>query len=50
MDWPKVGGGGRRGMKETSDGLFERMCAWDDANYVMACGSRQGSDKDNHVF
>jgi len=57
MEWPKIGGGGKRGSTVTSKNLFERMCAWDDANYIMACGSAGSSDKDktdgivdNHAY
>eukprot|EP00928_Gymnodinium_smaydae_P040300 TRINITY_DN27349_c0_g1_i1.p1 TRINITY_DN27349_c0_g1~~TRINITY_DN27349_c0_g1_i1.p1 ORF type:complete len:792 (-),score=188.03 TRINITY_DN27349_c0_g1_i1:160-2535(-) len=44
--WPKVGGGGRPGVRLDYEAMFERMCAWHDANYMMACGSKEGSDKD----
>eukprot|EP00931_Biecheleriopsis_adriatica_P120201 TRINITY_DN95325_c0_g1_i1.p1 TRINITY_DN95325_c0_g1~~TRINITY_DN95325_c0_g1_i1.p1 ORF type:complete len:686 (-),score=154.25 TRINITY_DN95325_c0_g1_i1:33-2066(-) len=57
MTWPVVGGGGKRGSKMTSMQLFDRMCAWDDANYIMAAGSTGKSDKDktdgivdNHTY
>jgi len=47
MEWPKVGGGGQLNSKVSSDDMFERMCAWDDANYIIACGSSGKSDKEN---
>merc|ERR1712106_504405 len=57
MEWPSVGGGGRRGLKRDMKEMFKRMCAWDKANYIMACGSKEGSDKhvtdgitDGHVY
>eukprot|EP00930_Biecheleria_cincta_P078619 TRINITY_DN6616_c0_g1_i1.p1 TRINITY_DN6616_c0_g1~~TRINITY_DN6616_c0_g1_i1.p1 ORF type:complete len:664 (-),score=114.45 TRINITY_DN6616_c0_g1_i1:202-2193(-) len=57
MAWPEVGGGGRRGSKMSSMQLFDRMCAWDDVNYIMAAGSSGKSDKektdgivDNHTY
>jgi len=44
-EWPEVGGGGNLmlGLDETA--LFKRMCAWDDANFIMCAGSEAGSDK-----
>eukprot|EP00427_Karlodinium_veneficum_P054832 CAMPEP_0169425090 /NCGR_PEP_ID=MMETSP1017-20121227/68381_1 /TAXON_ID=342587 /ORGANISM="Karlodinium micrum, Strain CCMP2283" /LENGTH=577 /DNA_ID=CAMNT_0009534903 /DNA_START=198 /DNA_END=1928 /DNA_ORIENTATION=- len=47
MEWPKVGGGGGMDQKITPTELFERMCKWDDENYLMGCGSKAGSDKQN---
>mmetsp|Transcript_27468 Transcript_27468/g.63993 ORF Transcript_27468/g.63993 Transcript_27468/m.63993 type:complete len:505 (-) Transcript_27468:57-1571(-) len=44
MDWPEVGGGGDRRMKCGHNEMFERMCAWDDQNYVLAAGTKEGSD------
>jgi len=38
-DWPQVGGGGGSRLGLSSDQLFERMCAWEDAGYMMACYS-----------
>jgi hypothetical protein len=35
MTWPEKGGGGRRGKSISTDELFKKMCAWDDANYIM---------------
>jgi len=44
MSWPEVGGGGDMMMKITTDQLFERMCAWDDENFIMGAGTKAGSD------
>ena len=27
--------------------LFERMCAWDDENYIMAAGTKDGDDSED---
>jgi len=42
---PKVGGGSR-GFNVTLsvNALFEMMCEWDDANYIMAAGTKDGTD------
>ncbi|CAE8586537.1 unnamed protein product [Polarella glacialis] len=48
MPWPEVGGGGGLKLALGEQEMFERMCAWDDANYIMACGTRKGSDKEDH--
>mmetsp|Transcript_71791 Transcript_71791/g.126757 ORF Transcript_71791/g.126757 Transcript_71791/m.126757 type:complete len:569 (+) Transcript_71791:54-1760(+) len=42
--WPEVGGGGGNSLKLTSDELFERMCQWDDANYLLCAGSHGHDD------
>ncbi|KOO22612.1 hypothetical protein Ctob_001608 [Chrysochromulina tobinii] len=42
--WPKVGGGGDYTLELDEEELFTRMCAWDDANYILAAGSKAGSD------
>lgn len=44
MDWPVVGGGGDKRAKCGLNEMFERMCAWDDQNYVLAAGTKAGSD------
>jgi len=36
-DWPKVGGGGPGEI--TEDDLFERICQWDDTNYIMSAAT-----------
>lgn len=43
MPWPSVGGGGGFDLKVSPENLFERMCQWEDRNFLMACGS-DGSD------
>jgi len=43
MDWPEAGGGGKANL--SAEEVFARMCAWDDANYLMAAGTKTGSDK-----
>ena len=49
MEWPEVGsegGGGReRHLELSPEDLFERMCHWDDHNFIMGAGSKAGSDK-----
>lgn len=45
MAWPEVGGGGDRDLTLNRDDFFHRLCAWDKANYIMACGSEDGSDR-----
>jgi len=44
-DWPRVGGGGNLMLGLDEEALFRRMCAWDDANFIMCAGSEAGSDK-----
>jgi len=46
MAWPEVGGGGDADLKVDNDEFFERMCHWDDADFILAAGSAPGSDKD----
>ena len=29
------------------DELFERMCVWDDNNYIMNCATKAGSDSED---
>lgn len=43
MPWPEVGGGGDLSLAISEHDLFERMCAWDDQNYVMCAGTRSGN-------
>merc|ERR1711862_73239 len=45
MEWPAVGGGGDMNQKPSNNDLFERMCAWEDENYIMAAGSCSGTDR-----
>lgn len=44
MAWPAVGGGGALGLKLSKDEVFERMCQWDDSNFILGCGTTPGSD------
>ncbi|CAK9017147.1 Calpain-2 catalytic subunit (Calcium-activated neutral proteinase 2) (CANP 2) (Calpain M-type) (Calpain-2 large subunit) (Millimolar-calpain) (M-calpain) [Durusdinium trenchii] len=44
MKWPELGGGGAIGFKCGPKEMFQRMCAWDAQNYMMALGTRQGSN------
>merc|ERR1719195_829058 len=44
MPWPEVGGGGDLDLRVSNDEFFERMCAWDDQNYILGCGTKSGSD------
>jgi len=40
-----VGGGGDLDAKCGLNEMFERMCAWDDQNYVMAAGTKAGLEE-----
>jgi len=42
--WPTVGGGGGMDLRLNENDLFERMCEWDDQNFIMAAGTKAGSD------
>lgn len=44
MPWPEVGGGGEIQAVVGENEMFEKMCAWDDMNYIMAAGTKAGSD------
>eukprot|EP00929_Paragymnodinium_shiwhaense_P038888 TRINITY_DN20488_c0_g1_i1.p1 TRINITY_DN20488_c0_g1~~TRINITY_DN20488_c0_g1_i1.p1 ORF type:complete len:1316 (+),score=273.32 TRINITY_DN20488_c0_g1_i1:27-3950(+) len=44
MQWPELGGGGDIGQTLSGAEVFARMCAWDDANFIMAAGTKDGSD------
>lgn len=46
VDWPSVGGGGNSDLD--MDETFARMCAWQDSNFIMAAGTRGGSDSHDH--
>mmetsp|Transcript_126111 Transcript_126111/g.217688 ORF Transcript_126111/g.217688 Transcript_126111/m.217688 type:complete len:351 (+) Transcript_126111:1-1053(+) len=46
MPWPDVGGGGDSDLKVDNSEFFERMCAWDDADFILAASSKAGSDTD----
>ena len=45
MAWPAVGGGGASELEITENELFERMCAWDDANFIMATESHLAANQ-----
>ena len=45
--WPKVGGGGDMHLRLNENDLFERMCEWDDHNFIMAAGTKSGSDSES---
>ena len=47
MAWPELGGGGDIQEEKTLDEVFDRMCAWDAANYILAAGTKSGSDTEN---
>jgi len=47
MEWPEVGGGGSLDMRLSRNEMFERMCAWDDENYIMSAGTIAGSDSND---
>lgn len=44
MVWPEEGGGGEIDKKVAPSNLFERLCAWDDAEYIICCGTKDGPD------
>ena len=44
MKWPEVGGGGEIGFKCSKVEMFHRMCAWDAQDFMLALGSREGSN------
>lgn len=44
MNWPDIGGGGDLFLRVDNNSLFERMCEWDDNNFIMGCGTKAGSD------
>ena len=31
----------------STDELFTRLCAWDDADYIIGCGTKAGSDTES---
>ncbi|KAL7565544.1 hypothetical protein ACA910_003821 [Epithemia clementina (nom. ined.)] len=52
--WPAVGGGGSADVELTQEELFIKMCAWDDANFIVGagCSEKSGDDGlvDNHAY
>lgn len=45
--WPDVGGGGDMNLELTEQELFQRMCAWDDHNFIVGAGTKAGSDSNS---
>lgn len=42
MEWPDEGGGGEElGTELDDEALFVRMCAWDDANYIIGASTEE---------
>ena len=39
MAWPEAGGGGDLDLELNEEELFERLCAWDDHNYIIGAGT-----------
>ena len=54
MAWPEVGGGGDKDLELSADDLFQRMCAWDQVNFIVGAScSDSGADKglvDDHAY
>jgi len=47
-DWPKLGGGERYSEKLTANELFDRICLWEQANYLMCAGTPGSSNAQSH--
>jgi len=47
MVWPEVGGGGELSSTIDKDAMFEKLCAFDDENFIMGCGTKAGSDSED---
>ena len=39
MKWPKLGGGGDLDFRCSKEKMFQKMCAWDSSDYMMALAS-----------
>lgn len=57
VEWPKVGGGGQRGLEMSQDVLFQKIVAWDANNYLIGAATSGTSDRnstdglvDNHAY
>ena len=59
VPWPHVGGGGNSYQEFDDDVMFQRMCAWDDYNYIIGAGSKKFVEEatdiadgilDNHAY
>lgn len=44
--WPDVGGGGDAGHECDKDEFFAKLCAWENANFIVAAGTYGESDGD----
>lgn len=44
---PDEGGGGDIGTCMSADELFQRMVAWDKADFIVAAGTKAGSDSES---
>ena len=40
-------GDGDLSLALSAEALFERMCAWDDASYIIGASSKRGSDSNS---
>lgn len=40
VPWPRVGGGGNANQEINEDKMFERMCAWDEYNYIVGASAK----------
>jgi len=47
VPWPAVSGGQAAGAPCNTDELFQRMCKWEKANYLMGAGTAGGDDSQN---
>mmetsp|Transcript_87324 Transcript_87324/g.170858 ORF Transcript_87324/g.170858 Transcript_87324/m.170858 type:complete len:501 (-) Transcript_87324:11-1513(-) len=45
--WPEVGGGGSLSKRCSPTEMFLRMCQWEDAEFIMGCGTKSGSDSND---
>jgi len=45
IDWPQVGGGGSMRERLEDNDLFERLFHWDEHNFMLAAGTKSGSDQ-----
>lgn len=44
IDWPDVGGGGSMRERLDDKDLFQRLFEWDEHNFMLAAGTKSGSD------
>jgi len=45
VPWPRVGGGGHPNQEFDDNKMFQRMCSWNDYNYVLCAGSKEFQDE-----